>query len=185
MSLYIAEEITSELLKAHSQASLGSALASASRRLGFDHYALSLDPRSQKAEASGFLIHDYPEEWAKVYVGFNLAGKDPVRRACDKSFTGFEWGALEQLIPLTRGDRQMLAVGQECGLGDGYTVPRHLPGEARGTCSFVVRPGEALPRPTLLAAEIVGGIALAAWLASLDRAQRSTEVAPTTRSLRR
>lgn len=164
MSLLIAEEIASELLEVQSAVSLSAVLARGTRRLGFDHYALSLDPRSTDARAAGLLIHDYPDEWAKVYVGFDLAGRDPVRRACDKSFTGFEWGAIDQLIPLTRGDRQMLAVGQECGIGDGYTVPRHLPGEARGTCSFVVRPGEDLPRPILFAAEIVGGIALASAL---------------------
>lgn len=61
---------------------------------------------------------------------------------------------------MTRGDRQMLAVGRECGIGDGYTVPRHLPGTARGTCSFVVRPDGSLPRPLLAMAELVGALSL-------------------------
>ena len=98
------EEHTSEL---QSDKELDQALKQVSRRLGFDHFALSLELRSGSCEAPGLLLHDYPDEWAKVYVGFDLAGQDPVRRACDKSFVGFAWGSLGELIPLTRGDRQL------------------------------------------------------------------------------
>ncbi len=175
MSFAVTEEIALELLETESERALSAALARASRRLGFDHYALSLDPRSAKAQSSGVLLHDYPDEWAKVYVAFDLAGRDPVRRACDKSFTGFEWGLIDKLIPMTRGDRQMLAVGQECGISDGYTVPRQLPGEARGTCSFVVRSRDSLPKHELYAAEIVGALALtSAWRISGDSRDAGT-----------
>lgn len=155
-----AEEFASELIDVRSDADLDRCLAQVTGRLGFDHFALSLELRSGSREAPGLLLHDYPDEWAKVYVGFDLAGQDPVRRACDKSFVGFAWGTLERLIPLTRGDRQMLAVGRECGVGDGYTVPRHLPGLARGTCTFAVSPDRQLPQNELYQAEIVGTLAL-------------------------
>ena len=155
-----AEEFASELIDVRSDADLDRCLAQVTGRLGFDHFALSLELRSGSREAPGLLLHDYPDEWAKVYVGFDLAGQDPVRRACDKSFIGFAWGKLEQLIPLTRGDRQMLAVGRECGIGDGYTVPRHLPGLARGTCTFAVCPDRQLPHCRLHLAETVGALAL-------------------------
>ena len=159
MRLNLAEEISSEFIEIDTESALTSSLAKAARRLGFDHFALSLDPRP--SAGAGLLLHDYPDEWAKVYVAFDLAGRDPVRRACDKSLTGFEWCRIEHMIPMTRGDRQMLAVGRECGIGDGYTVPRHLPGEASGSCSFVVRPDGQLPKSILLVAEIVGAFALA------------------------
>ncbi|MDP3906742.1 LuxR family transcriptional regulator [Novosphingobium sp.] len=161
MGLKLAEEFASNLVKVETEAALGEALGQVSRRLEFDHFALTLQARTSTDGPPDLLLHDYPDEWARVYINFELAGRDPVQRACDKSLTGFEWDHIERLIPLTRGDRQMLAVGRECGIGDGYTIPRHLPGEARGTCSFAVRPGANLPRPLLMATEIIGALGLA------------------------
>ncbi|MBK6413238.1 hypothetical protein [Sphingopyxis sp.] len=34
------------------------------------------------------------------------------------------------------GDRQLLKVARESGIGDGFTVPRHLPGEAPEAVPF-------------------------------------------------
>ena len=113
MQAYFAEEFASELVNVQSDKELDQALKQVSRRLGFDHFALSLELRSGSCEAPGLLLHDYPDEWAKVYVAFDLAGQDPVRRACDKTVIGFAWDWIDDLVPLTRGDRQMLAVGRE------------------------------------------------------------------------
>src|SRR3546814_13928014 len=67
-------------------------------------------------------------------VDFDLGGADPVRRAGERSLVGFEWQHLPDLVPMTEGDRHMLAVGRENGVGDGFTVPRHFPGQASGSC---------------------------------------------------
>ena len=161
MRIILAEELVADISCANCETDLFTALDRAKRRMGFDHFALSYDRRPEAREGGAMLIHDYPDVWAKVYVGFDLGGNDPVRRACERSLTGFEWGHLDRLVPLTRGDRQMLGVGRESGIGDGYTVPRHLPGEASGSCSFVVRPDTFLPRSMLHVAEIVGAFSIA------------------------
>lgn len=165
MAVDLAEDFAGKLTAVKSAAELNCALSAASDRMGFDHFALALDLRSQSRARPGVLLHDYPTEWASVYTGFDLAGQDPVRRASDKSFVGFTWDRLDDLIPMTRGDRQMLSVGRECGIGNGYTVPRHLPGMARGTCTFAVRPQRELPLAQLDVAEIVGALALSCALA--------------------
>ena len=67
----------------------------------------------------------------------------------------------------------MLAVGRECGIGDGYTVPRHLPGMARGSCTFAVRPERALPAPGLIVAEVVGALALTCALKTSGMAKQA------------
>lgn len=164
MHSHLAEQFASELINVRSDAELDGALGQVSRRLGFDHFALSLETRSASRDDPGLLLHDYPDEWAKVYVAFDLAGQDPVRRACDKTVIGFAWDWIDDLVPLTRGDRQMLAVGRECGIGNGYTVPRHLSGIGRGTCTFAVKPEKKLPRRLFALAEMVGTLALSCAL---------------------
>lgn len=174
MYLNLVEECAEELREIETEGELLDSLGRASRRLGFDHFALTLEARTSADNSPEILLHDYPDEWAKVYINFDLAGRDPVRRACDKSFAGFAWETIAKLIPMTRGDRQMLAVGKECGIGDGYTVPRHLPGMARGSCSFVVRPQRSLPGPGLMVAEIVGALALTCALKTSGLARSTT-----------
>jgi len=174
MHWILAEEFAAELDEIRTQTDLEEALSRTSRRLGFDHFALTLEVRTSCESPPELLLHDYPDEWAKVYIDFDLGGQDPVRRACDKTFAGFAWDEIERLIPLTRGDRQMLTVGRECGIGDGYTVPRHLPGMASGTCSFAVRPERTLPAPSLAAAELIGTLALSCALNATGIARRAS-----------
>ena len=162
MHAFFADDLATGLAEVRSIEGLEEVLSRTSRELGFDHFALSLELRTSDCRTPSLLLHDYPQEWARVYTGFDLAGQDPVRRAGDRSFIGFCWQHLERLIPLTRGDRQMLAVGRECGISDGYTIPRHLPGLAQGSCTFAVGPDNKVPRNALAAAEIAGALALAA-----------------------
>lgn len=164
MPICFAEEFVEQLIEIDCCEDLQETLAKASQRLGFDHFALTLEARTTARDEPDILLHDYPDEWAKVYINFDLAGQDPVRRACDRAFGGFTWDHIEHIIPMTRGDRQMLAVGRECGISNGFTIPRHLPGFARGTCSFAVRPDTPMPEHCLLIAEIVGALALASAL---------------------
>src|SRR3546814_20457597 len=97
------------------------ALRTAARRMCFDHFALVYDRRAGDEDEANLLIHDYPDAWANVYVDFDLGGADPVRRAGERSLVGFEWQHLPDLVPMTEGDRHMLAVGRENGVGDGFT----------------------------------------------------------------
>ncbi|MGQ2933719.1 LuxR family transcriptional regulator [Sphingopyxis sp.] len=157
---YLTEELAQEFTGADREEQLFAALTKAAGRMGFDHFALAFDRRGT-GEPASILVHNYPDAWAKVYVGFDLSGTDPIRRASERSLTGFEWRHVDRYIPLSRGDRQLLSVARESGVGDGFTVPRHLPGEASGTCSFAVRPHADIPADMLHAAEILGAIAIA------------------------
>jgi LuxR family quorum-sensing system transcriptional regulator CciR len=172
MRVRIAQELGASLFEIETANELKDALKRASQRMGFDHFALSLEARTSDDADAQMLLHDYPAEWAKVYTSFDLAGRDPVRRACDKAFGGFTWEGIGQLIPMTRGDRQMLAVGKECGIGDGFTIPRHLPSMARGTFTFAVAPDRSLPHRWLTTALKISGMARTVALPRLSDRQR-------------
>lgn len=168
---YVAQDLSSHFCKAVTVQQVQDCLAAASRHIGFDHFALSLSSRSRGGEGEGVLLHDYPDQWARIYLGCALAGRDPVRRACDGAMAGFQWSHLDRLIALTRGDREILEVGRECGVANGYTVPRHLPGAASGSCSFVVQAGAPITPAMAAAAEMVGTYALAS-VARIRRTRR-------------
>lgn len=158
---HLTQDLSLEISGAASETALFEALARATALMRFDHFALAYDRRGL-SEPGSLLVHNYPEGWATVYNGFDLGKADPVRRAGERALTGFSWHELEHYIPLTTGDRQMLAVGRENGLADGYTVPRHLVGEASGTCTFVIGREREMPMHVLHCAEIIGATALAA-----------------------
>lgn len=160
MQFNIIDELVFEVSAVNTNAQLSDAMARVKRRLDFDHFALAYEHRTLSASRTSILLHDYPDAWAKTYIEFELAGNDPVRRACERTMMGFALHDLSRLIPLTRGDLQMLSVGAANGIGDGYTVPRHLPGYASGSCTFAVGPGREMPMHMLPVAEIVGAFAL-------------------------
>ncbi len=160
MPLSLVGRIVSDINATDGEVALRRALSEATKSLGFDYFSLSYGKRPYGPDSDLLLIHDYPEAWAKIYAGFELARVDPVRRASERAMTGFAWRQIETYIPLTRTDRQILAVGRENGIGDGYTVPRHIPGDASGSCTFVVRPENQIPEAMLPLAEIVGAVAI-------------------------
>ena len=156
---YLTEELAREISGAGHEDHLFSALAKAADRMGFDHFALAFERRG--GENASILVPNYPEAWARIYIGLDLRSTDPIRRAGERSLTGFEWRNVDHFIPLSRGDRQFLSVARESGVGDGFTVPRHLPGEASGSCSFAVKPRADTPGHMLHVAEIIGAVAIA------------------------
>lgn len=161
MSFEWIETLGDLIVKTGSIDELREILAKTARDLGFDRFALSLEIGCGSEFGTSVLIHDYPASWADVYIGFNLAETDPIRRAAERSLLGFKWKRVRHLIPVTDFERRTFEAGHKHGIVDGYTVPRHIPGEITGSCSFVIGPGRTLPEALLPGAELLGAIALA------------------------
>jgi len=157
----LVESLGELIVTANSVDELHEMLAKATHDLGFDRFALSLEIGCGSAFGTSVLIHDYPQSWADVYIGFNLAQTDPIRRAAERSLLGFKWKRIRHLIPVTDFERRTFEAGYKHGIVDGYTVPRHMPGEITGSCSFVVGPDRVLPETMLPAAELLGAVAMA------------------------
>lgn len=135
------------------------AMGEVSSRLGFRHFALTHHVDILRAGAPAIRLHNYPEDWAAFYDESGLGVSDPVHRASHVTSVGFRWSRMPAMIPLTATDRKVLALGQEKGIGDGFTVPANVPGEARGSCSFANPAGEALPEARLPHAQLAGAFA--------------------------
>lgn len=160
MRIILANELIDSIITASSDEELHASLVAAADQMGFDHYALSYDRRPGRIPSHRFLLHNYPKVWAQIYIAFDLSANDPVQRTCQKSLLGFGWSEIGDFVALTKGDLNMLAIGRDNGIADGYTVPRYLPGEGGGSCTFAVSPDHTLPEDMLRVAELVGAAAV-------------------------
>ncbi len=157
--LRLVEAFAGTLSKVTTADALHEALETISNDMGFDFFALAHHPTILDPHDPGVRLHNYPPEWVKVYDDSGFGVSDPVRRASNRRLAGFAWSDIARLIAVTSGDRHVLARGWEHGVGDGYTIPANVPGEAIGSCSFAVMAGRSLPADQIMVAEMVGGLA--------------------------
>ncbi|KHK89127.1 hypothetical protein LK12_22245 [Novosphingobium malaysiense] len=151
----VAAEFARSLSAVRSPGDLKDALVQACGEMGLGYFALSHHVDFARSP-DAMRIHNYPETWEDWYLANRLGLCDPIHRASHVVARGFYWHEVPRLIPLNRHDYHVLEKGRHAGLGDGVTVPAHVPGEARGSCTFVVPRGAELPEDVLPWAQIVG-----------------------------
>jgi len=126
-------------------------------QLGFQYFALTHHVDLARVSGGAIHLHNYPTQWADYYHRHALGVTDPVHRASHVARVGFSWSHMAEMIPLSGRDRRILALGRAQGIGDGFTVPAvHVPGEARGSCSFANEAGRPMPHDMLPLAEVAG-----------------------------
>jgi LuxR family quorum-sensing system transcriptional regulator CciR len=140
---------------------LAGALGAISSDLGFRYFALTHHVDVRRSSAA-IRIHNYPDGWAEWFDEQSLGATDPVHRASNITSVGFAWSSLPEMISLTAEDRKILELAREEGIGEGFTVPAHVPGEAHGSCSFACEPGEVPAGEVLPLLQLVGAFAFEA-----------------------
>lgn len=138
---------------------LADAMQAVTLDLGFQYFALTHHVDLREAEGDAIRLHNYPDRWAEYYDRNGLGVSDPVHRASHVTSIGFRWSRMPEMIPMTAEDRRILALGRDQGIGDGFTVPAHVPGEARGSCSFASEAGRPLLHERLPMAQVAGAFA--------------------------
>lgn len=141
---------------------LAEAMIAITAELGFQYYALAHHVDLAVTGAAAIRLHNYPSRWADYYEANALGLSDPVHRASQATNAGFRWQRIPALIQLTPRDRQMLDRGRAEGIGDGFTVPANVPGEAFGSCSFANDEERPVADAILPLAQIAGAFAFEA-----------------------
>lgn len=120
-------------------------VADAGREIGFDYYSLMhhVDLTTRKPEY--VRLSNYPSSWVGRIFERRYDLDDPVHAACQRTSVGFRWSDLPDLIRLTERQEKILTDARKEGMGDGFTVPVHVPGEFTGSASFGVTAARALP----------------------------------------
>lgn len=124
---------------------LSNALGSLTERLGFSYFALTHHVDFKTATDKAIRLHNYPQDWQGWFDEQQLGVRDPIHRASQRTAAGFWWRDVKKLISLTAKDEEILARAHSAGIGDGMTVPAHVPGESKGSCSFAMRVNVPVP----------------------------------------
>ena len=161
-TLDAARGLATEVMAVGTPAALDDILREACAQMQCRYYALSHHVDFLAAPEKGIRRHNYPEEWAHWFDQQRLGPSDPVHRASQRTAAGFAWHDIARLVPVNAIDRGIIARAGNHGIGDGITIPAHIPGEAHGSCSFAARRGEIVPNDSLPFAQVVGSFAFEA-----------------------
>lgn len=170
------QEFVDRSRKLRSIAELEAMLDQIGNQMSFDHYALihHVDHRSPNQRAP-IRLENYPESWVSVFLEQELYSWDPIHMASYATNVAFAWSDVPDMIKLSNRHKSVLKAAAKEGLGDGFTVPANLPGEANGSCSFAVKTGRSLPRQNIGMVQLVGSYA---FQAARDLSLRSQPRAP-------
>lgn len=155
------EEFVAHVRSIESERELGEAISAVTADLGLRFFALThhVDPRASR---DAIRIHNYPAGWAEWFDKHALGRADPVHRASHLTSVGFAWSKLPEMIVLTPQDLRVLDAAKREGIGEGFTVPAHIPGEAHGSCSFACESGRPFSHEHVPLLQLVGSFAFEA-----------------------
>lgn len=128
-------------------------------RMGFAHFSLVHHVDTVASESWAIRLVDYPRSWMEIFEERRLYAADPIHRASQQTSVGFAWNNVEALISLSPRDRAILTAARHVGIGEGFTIPAHIPGEVNGSCSFATIDGIELDEEQLPLVQLVGNFA--------------------------
>jgi len=153
----LAEEFAEKAFEAADMPELTAQLEAVSRELGFRYFALVHHVSFRRRSPRLIESSNYPPVWSEMFVGRRYFVDDPVLHASQRTIVAFAWSDVGRLLTLNRRHRAILARSRREGMGEGITVPAHVPGEPNGSCSFATKTGRPLPgRARLLTAQLIG-----------------------------
>lgn len=153
------DDLLASFLDAQNQDNLLEALTRATRALGFSQFAMGHHVDLASPPQSAIRLSTYNEDWVSHGLERQYFAEDPIHLASTKTVNGFLWHEVGKLINLTTRHKQILAEAIGFGLGTGFTVPIHIPGEYQGTCSFTAKSLDDLPQNALQIAQLCGTFA--------------------------
>ncbi len=160
--LAIAQVFVDNVRVAACEDDLFRALAQSCEQMKVRHFALTHHVDFTRADPKGVRLHNYPRSWQNWFDENRLGMSDPIHRASHVANNGFPWSRVRDMIKMTPSDQSVFSQAQLVGIGDGFTVPAHVPGEMKGSCSFAVGPGEFFPAELYFIAQLIGGFAFEA-----------------------
>lgn len=155
----VTAEFTQAVCKATDHKALYDTLDAIAREMGFRYFALTHHVDVPRAPQPAIRLDNYPKAWVDYFDAQRLGPSDPVHRASQLTSIGFSWSQLAKMVDLSPRDREILDRSRRAGIGEGFTVPAHVPGESSGSCSFATVPQRRVRADWLPMAQLIGALA--------------------------
>jgi LuxR family transcriptional regulator, quorum-sensing system regulator CciR len=143
-------------LAVNSDFELNSLMCETARQFGADFY-LMIHHADFASGAEGLVrLGNYPWDVVSISRQDGRPLHDPVLEACERTLTGFFLSDVATVINLTEHHRRRMEAVEQAGLGDGFCVPAHIPGEHVGSCHFATKRGRRMAREHSAALQLIG-----------------------------
>lgn len=161
-SLGTAHMFALEAMHARDEAALRDLLHEVCAWLGCSWFALSHHVDFLAAPDRAIRLHNYPADWARWFDERRLGLSDPIHRESQHRLAGFLWHEIPTRAAARPEDAEIWARARRHGIGDGLSLPAHLPGESHGSVSFAFSPGVQATHEALHCVQVVGAHAFEA-----------------------
>lgn len=155
-SIALIREYAQRLNEARDHRALADVLEAACLEMGCTFFALTHHVDFAASVGDGLRLHNYPEDWSIWFDENRLGTVDPIHRASHLTARGFCWHEVPGLIRLSAADEKVLERARRHGIGDGFTIPANVPGEALGSCTFATVAGKEMPDEWVHFAQWIG-----------------------------
>jgi LuxR family quorum-sensing system transcriptional regulator CciR len=149
------QEFAEAAFKATSLSQLHTLLADVTPGFGSDFFLMVHHADFSAGDRGLIWVGNYPQEFIKISPQMGEPLDDPILAACEKTLTGFFWSEVESIVTLTENHKRRRAAIHGIGLGDGFVVPTHIPGEHAGSCHFAAEQGRQVPRENSAALQTI------------------------------
>jgi LuxR family transcriptional regulator, quorum-sensing system regulator CciR len=171
------EQALTQVRVATSMAELHCVLARVTPILGFRYFALTHHVHPSQWATMAIGLHNCPEMWPEIYARDKIYRDDPILHAAQQTNVGFRWSELPSIIDLTPARLKVLERYRQAGIGEGVTVPAHVPGEPSGSCNFAIDSQTLFPSDNVIASQLIGAFAFQAARRLAGLIRPSTTVA--------
>ncbi len=113
---------------------------------GVDYFLMTHHVDFSRPAPGSVQISNYPAHFVAKQRESRGWRHDPALLACERTTVGFFWSDIEAIITLKEFQKRRFEEARLHGIGDGFVVPNHVPGEHGGSVHFAVSDDKAFPR---------------------------------------
>ena len=150
------QDLLSRFVHTNTEGQLFAALEKTTAEIGFSYFAMGHHVDLLRPPNDAVRLCNYQASWIEHSLAERYYVNDPIHYASTKTAAGFLWSSIPEWVSLSIKQLSVLHRSREYGLSEGFTVPVHIPGEYRGTCSFAAANLDRVRRHSLPVANLAG-----------------------------